>query len=1200
MGGLIPHCRLRHGMQMTEAYRKTPGADFADATALRQAVAFHRAGQLTEAERLYREVLHEQPGNFDAAHLLGVIAHQRGEYEDAIRLIDAALLINQSAAIAHNSRGAALKELGRNEEALASYASAISLKPDYAEAFNNRGVALQALKRFEEALASCRQAVALKPDFAEAYYNRGNVFSALKQYEAALADYDQAIALKPDYAEAFSCRGAMLKELKRLPEALASYDRALALNPGLKYLPGDRLDAKLNLCDWAGLTELCSQVEAAIDTGISCASPFQLLATPIGPAEQFRCAKRLIADEFPRAPVALWRGERYEHDRIRIAYVSADFRNHPVSVLAAGLFEEHDREQLEVFGIGFGPDDSGPVRSRLKRSFDRFFDADRLSDQAVASLLRELEIDIAVDLMGLTGNSRLGVFAMRPSPIQVTYLGYAGTTGAPYIDYIIADPFVIPITQEEHFSEKVARLPESFQVNDCKRMIAPSTPSRAEAGLPNDAFVYCCFNSNGKITPDVFDVWMRLLTQVEGSVLWLAAADASARANLGREAARRGVSPDRLIFAGKLPHSEDHLARHRLADLFLDTLHFNAHSTASDALWAGLPVLTCPGATFASRVAGSLLNAVGLPELIARSLADYESLALRLAREPDLLASIKQRLARNRETSSLFDTARLTRHIEAAYRAMWERYQHGLPPRSFDVAPCPTAELRHANRSNDGATRSARSSEMLRAPADKTFQLRLSNGTALALRPTLEEMTTYVALEQETWFEKELAFLTHMLTPGMSAIDIGANVGIYSLAMARQVAPGSVYAYEPGGVPRGLLERSREINQASNLKILPFALSDSHREGHLAFGASSELNVLAEGGPGERVMVTTLDNEEERLRWSSPDFVKIDAEGEEQRILVGGRRFFARHSPLVMFEINAGTGIDGSLQLLFPTLGYGLFRLLTGLPVLVPVDAREQLDGDELNIFAAKPDRAAQLARAGMLVERKCDWRPAQRREQAHEQQHHPLTLLTAQGFASAFPWDAGSVDPDYHRVLSAYEVWRDKDVPLQERCGALDYAFRELCALCERASTFPRLSTLARIAWEAGRRAVCARATRDFIAALESRPITISEPFWPACPRFDAIAPADQAAVWFIASVLEQHERVRAFSSYFQDDTSGIDWLCAQRFTSSELERRRVLIATRARGKVQGKIDVPERLRVEAPDHLNAEVWRSGLEALC
>jgi protein O-GlcNAc transferase len=1183
---------------MTEAHRKTPSAVLAKTNALREAVALHRAGQLTEAERLYRDALRRQPGNFDAAHLLGVIAHQRGEYDEAIRLIDAALAINQSAAIAHNSRGAALKELGRNEEALANYDHAISLKPDYAEAFNNRGVALRALKRLEEALASFRQAVALKPDFAEAYYNRGNVFSALKRYEAALADYDRAIALKPHYAEAFSCRGAMLKELKRLPEALASYDRALALKPGLKYLPGDRLDAKLNLCDWAGLTELCAQIETAINAGVSCASPFQLLATPIGPAEQLRCAKRLIAEEFPCAPVALWRGERYAHDRIRIAYVSADFRNHPVSVLAAGLFEEHARDQFEVFGIGFGPDDSSQMRSRLKRGFDRFVDADRLSDQAVASLLRELEIDIAIDLMGLTGNSRLGVFAMRPSPIQVSYLGYAGTTGAPYVDYIIADHFVIPIAHEEHFSEKVARLSESFQVNDGKRLIAPRTPSRAEAGLPNDAFVYCCFNSNSKITPDVFDIWMRLLTQIERSVLWLTAADASARANLVREAARRGVSPDRLVFAEKLPHPEDHLARHRLADLFLDTLHFNAHSTASDALWAGLPVLTCPGATLASRVAGSLLTAVGLPELIAPSLADYEALALRLAREPALLASIKQKLARNRETCALFDTTRFTRHIEAAYQTMWEGHQQGRPPRSFDVAPCPTAGSDHANRTVDRAERSAhsesqshsRSSKTQRVPSNTTFQLRLSNGTALALRPTLEEMTTYVVLEQETWFEKELAFLTHMLKPGMSAIDIGANVGIYSLAMARQVAPGSVYAYEPGGVPRGLLERSRDINQASNLKILPFALSDSDREGHLAFGPSSELNVLAEGGPGERVTVTALDNEEERLRWSSPDFVKIDAEGEEHRILAGGHRFFARHSPLVMFEINAGTGIDGSLQLVFPTLGYGLFRLLAGLPVLVPVDAGEQLDGDELNIFAAKPDRAALLARAGMLVEHKLDWRPAQ------EHEHRPLTLLTAQGFASAFPCDASSVDPDYHRVLSAYEVWRDSDVALQERCGALDYAFREICALCERAATFPRLSTLARIAWEAGRRAVCARAAQDFIAALECRPITISEPFWPACPRFDAIAPADQAGIWFVASILEQHERVRAFSSYFQDDTSGLDWLCAQRFASSELERRRALIAARA----QGKIDVPERLCMEAPDHLNAEVWRSGLACLC
>jgi protein O-GlcNAc transferase len=479
----------------------------------------------------------------------------------------------------------------------------------------------------------------------------------------------------------------MLMELKRLPEALASYDRAITLKPDLRYLGGDRLHVKMNLCDWTGFEEDCARIVAALANGVAAASPFYLLATPIGPADQLRCAERLVAEEFPLSPARRWRGECYAHDRIRVAYLSADFREHPVSYLIAGMFEQHDRTKFEVFGIGYGPDDPGETRSRLKRSFDRFIDVDRHSDQEAASLLRELEIDIAVDLMGLTGNSRLGIFALRPSPVHVSYLGYAGTTGAPYIDYVIADHFLISIDQQKYFSEKIARLPECFQVNDARRPIARCPPSRQEAGLPDRGFIFCCFNNAAKITPDIFDVWMRLLRKVEDSVLWLAPAEASARGNLAREAAKRGVSPDRLVFAPRVQHQEDHLARHRLADLFLDTRYFNAHTTASDALWAGLPVLTCPGATYASRVAASLLHGIGLPELIASSLLDYEALALKLACDPALLTSIKQKLACNRETYPLFNTKRFVRHLEAAYVTMRERSQRGEPPESFAVAP---------------------------------------------------------------------------------------------------------------------------------------------------------------------------------------------------------------------------------------------------------------------------------------------------------------------------------------------------------------------------------------------------------------------------------------------------------------------------------------------------------------------------------
>jgi protein O-GlcNAc transferase len=411
--------------------------------------------------------------------------------------------------------------------------------------------------------------------------------------------------------------------------------------------------------------------------------PFPLLALSSTPGDQLQCAKRDAADHPTFAK--LWRGEVYSHERIRIGYVSANLHEHPVAYLAAGLFERHDRSRFEVTAISLGPDRDSDLRRRLKAAFEHFIDAGSQSDQEIAELIQRREIDIVVDLNGFTSGCRPGIFARRPAPIQVNYLGYAGTMGADGFDYILADRTVIPDGQFEFYSEKVAWLPDCFMVNDDRRLISGATPTRSECGLPETAFVFCCFNNAYKIAPETFDVWMRLLAAVDDSVIWLSELNPTAMANLRREAENRGVSQERLIFAARAPAMEDHLARQRQADLFLDTLPYNAHSTASDALWAGLPVLTCLGATFAGRVAGSLLNAIGLPELVTSSLDKYEALAIKLARDPALLASIKTKLATNRDTHPLFNSARFTRHIEAAYTTMVERSRRRQPPESFAV-----------------------------------------------------------------------------------------------------------------------------------------------------------------------------------------------------------------------------------------------------------------------------------------------------------------------------------------------------------------------------------------------------------------------------------------------------------------------------------------------------------------------------------
>jgi protein O-GlcNAc transferase len=492
--------------------------------------------------------------------------------------------------------------------------------------------------------------------------------------------------LKSDYADAFNNRGMALQALNRFDEAVASYDKALSIKPNLEYAEGDRLHAKLHACDWSNVERECSTLISALRQEAISLNPFVILAIPSSPSDQLKCARHFVAASSPVCPRSLWRGQRYLHDRIRIAYLSADLHDHPTAFLLAGMFEQHDKTRFETTAISFGPDYDSQTRRRLRDSFDRFVDARLQSDQDIAELVRKLEIDIAVDLKGLTRDARTNVFAKRAAPVQVNYLGYPATMGAEYIDYIIADRFVIPEDHHQFYSEQIVYLPESYQANDAKRRIGDNTPSRVEAKLPQEGFIFCSFNNSYKITPDVFDVWMRLLGGIDGSVLWLLEGNSAVRTNLHQEAAKRGVSPERLIFAPRLK-VDAHLARHRLADLFLDTLPYNAHTTAADALWTGLPVLTCAGSTFAGRVAGSLLNAVGLPELITQSLQEYETLALKLARDPVLLASLREKLRRHRDSYPLFDTERLTRHIEAAYFTMWERFQRGEPPKSFAVTP---------------------------------------------------------------------------------------------------------------------------------------------------------------------------------------------------------------------------------------------------------------------------------------------------------------------------------------------------------------------------------------------------------------------------------------------------------------------------------------------------------------------------------
>jgi predicted O-linked N-acetylglucosamine transferase (SPINDLY family) len=441
----------------------------------------------------------------------------------------------------------------------------------------------------------------------------------------------------------------------------------------------------MQLCDWSNFAAESAHLISSVRSGTQ-APPFSMLAICSSLEDQLQNATLYTAKECHLFEKLIWQGERYDHDKIRVAYLSADFCEHPVSFLMTGVFERHDKSRFDVTGISLGPDDNSEIRQRLKATFERFIDAKTFSDEQIANLVRSSEVDILVDLMGFTAGARTGVFARRPAPVQVNYLGYPATMGAEYIDYIIGDRIVIPEDKQEFYAEKIVYLPNSFHPTDQDRRISDKEFLRTDAGLPHEGFVFCCFNANYKITPDVFDIWMRILKKVEDGVLWLVVENPTAKSNLRSEAVTRGVNAERLIFAPRMSLPE-HQARLRLADLFLDTLPYNAGTTASDMLWAGLPVLTRIGDTFVGRMAASVLNAIGLPELITTTLEAYEQMAIDLAMHPEKLAVIKRKLAENRLNTPLFDTKLFTKHIEAAYSIMWERYQRGAPPESFSVDP---------------------------------------------------------------------------------------------------------------------------------------------------------------------------------------------------------------------------------------------------------------------------------------------------------------------------------------------------------------------------------------------------------------------------------------------------------------------------------------------------------------------------------
>ena len=618
---------------------------------------------------------------------LGNLLRDMKRHEAALESFGRALALNPHNVLAYANRGTVLRDLDRLEEALADFDQALARAPDYASAHYKKGEILAELRRFPKALAHLDAALRLEPESAIFHASRGEIFQDTKNLDAALRDFDQAIRLEPQAARYHQGRGLVLQDMRRFPEAVAAFDQALKLDRSLPLLQGQALTARMAICDWRDFDKSLAVLEASIARGTAASPPFSMLVASASRHLQRQCAASWLAREAqtvacaPRCPESTGR-------KIRIGYFSADFHNHATAYLMAELFERHDKTRFEIIAYSFGPIIQDTMRKRLHAAFDTFVEVGHLSDGAIAALARRDGIDIAVDLKGFTGEGRNKIFAHRAAPLQVSYLGYPGTMAADYMDYLVADPVLIPTEHQENYAEKIIYMPHSYQVNDGRRRIAENNPDRSEMGLPETGFVFCCFNNNHKITPSVFDIWMRLLRAVPGSVLWLLADNASAVANLRRAAIARGVEAHRLVFAERIEPAE-HLARHAAADLCLDTLPYNAHTTASDALWAGLPVLTQLGHTFAGRVGASLLTALDLPELITQSAATYEARALELARNPARLGDIRRKLWAQRLIAPLFDGGHFARHLEAGFVQIIQRCQSGLPPDHIMIADAP-------------------------------------------------------------------------------------------------------------------------------------------------------------------------------------------------------------------------------------------------------------------------------------------------------------------------------------------------------------------------------------------------------------------------------------------------------------------------------------------------------------------------------
>ena len=617
---------------------------------LKKAVNLYEKGQLNSAKEIALHIYNSKPEYFDNLRLLNLICFKKKDFSLALDFINKAIKIN----------------------------------PNFAEAYNEQGNALNELKQLKLSIKSYDQAIKLNPKYTDAYYNKGLALHELKRIELAIENYDQAIKINPNHVYSHNNKGYALQKLKKIEASIESFYNVLKINPNFDFLLGELVHAKNKLCDWNSFNKDLETLKNKINEKKKSSTPFPVLQLYDSPSIQKNTAEIYVKEKFYKEKILNPISIVKKNKKIRLGYYSADFYNHAMSYLLAGLFKQHDKSKFELFAFSFGPEKNDEMSKKIPNYFNDFVKVNFKTDKEIAEISRNLKIDIAIDLLCFTTNNRMGIFSERCAPIQVNYLGYPGTSGANFIDYIIADKILIPKKSQKYYSEKIIYLPNTYQARDSSLKISDKIFKREELGLPKNAFVFCCFNQNNKITPNIFDIWMRILKTVDKSVLWLLEDNSIAVKNLRKEAKKRKIDPKRIIFAKRMSMT-NHFARHKCADLFIDTFPYGAHTTCSDSLWAGLPIVTLMGKSFASRVGGSLLNAINLEELITITEKEYEKLIMELANNSYRLKEIRNKLHKNRFTEPLFDTKLYTKNIELAYTKIYEKHLNKLPAKNIDI-----------------------------------------------------------------------------------------------------------------------------------------------------------------------------------------------------------------------------------------------------------------------------------------------------------------------------------------------------------------------------------------------------------------------------------------------------------------------------------------------------------------------------------